>query len=159
MNGSPRAVVVGGRGVKLAPSSGVVEPELFVCLDVDAAGPDALVRLASGVERSWLTPDRLDTRIEVVFDDRGEKLIARKSIRFDDLVVEELPAHMKRLISDLKVGQCCLETGDGLLRDLRPGHVQPVEFLQVLQLGQPGVSHRGPSQFQPSESLQVTKVP
>jgi ATP-dependent helicase HrpB len=91
---SPRAVVVGGRGVKLAPTSGVNETELFVCIDVDAGGSDSLVRLASGVERDWLPRERIRTRIEVAFDDRSEKLTARKVIRFDDLVLDELPAHI-----------------------------------------------------------------
>jgi ATP-dependent helicase HrpB len=92
--GSTKAVTVGGRGVRLAPTSGVTEPELFVCVDVDAGGADSFVRLASGVERAWLPPDRITTRIEVVFDEKAEKLAARKASRFDDLVLEELPAHI-----------------------------------------------------------------
>jgi ATP-dependent helicase HrpB len=92
--GSTRAVTVGGRGVRLAPSSGVTEPELFVCVDVDAGGADSFVRLASGVERGWLPADRIATRIEVVFDERTEKLAARKVTRFHDLVLDEVPAHI-----------------------------------------------------------------
>lgn len=91
---SPRAVTVGGKGVKLAPTSGVTEPELFVCVDVDATGADSFVRMASGVERSWLSPERIQARIEVTFDERTEKLTARKVIRYDDLVLEELPGHI-----------------------------------------------------------------
>jgi ATP-dependent helicase HrpB len=91
---SPRALTVGGRGVKLAPTSGVSEPELFVCVDVDAAGADSLVRVASGVERSWLSPERITTRIEVTFDEQTERLAARKRIRFDDLILEESHAHV-----------------------------------------------------------------
>ena len=91
---SPRAVTVGGRGVKLAPTSGVREPELFVCVDVDASGADSLVRQASGVERSWLPPEMVRSQIEVSFDERTEKLTARKVIRFGDLVLDELPAHI-----------------------------------------------------------------
>jgi len=92
--GSPRAVLLGGRGVRLAPTSGVTEPELFVCVDVDAGGADSLVRLASGVERDWLAADRITTRIEVTFDEKTERLLARKVTRFDDLVLDELPAHI-----------------------------------------------------------------
>jgi ATP-dependent helicase HrpB len=92
--GSSRAVMLGGRGVKLAPSSGVVEPELFVCVDVEAGGPDALVRIASGVQRSWLPADRITTRIEVEFDEQSERIMARKQIRFDDLLLEESQAHI-----------------------------------------------------------------
>ncbi len=93
-SGSSRAVTVGGRAVRLAPTRGVTEPELFVCVDVDAGGADSFVRLASGVDRDWLAPERISSRIEVAFDNRAEKLLARKVTRFDDLVLEELPAHI-----------------------------------------------------------------
>lgn len=92
--GSTRALTVGGRGVRLAPTSGVHEPELFVCVDVDAGGADSFVRLASGVERAWLPPDRVATRIEVTFDERAERLAARKVTRFGDLVLQEADAHI-----------------------------------------------------------------
>jgi len=92
--GSSKAVTITGRGVRLAPSSGVNEPELFVCVDVDAGGTDSFVRLASGVERDWLPADRITTQIEVTFDDRTEKLVAKKLTRFDELVLSETPAHI-----------------------------------------------------------------
>ncbi len=92
--GSTRALTVGGRGVRLAPTSGVHEPELFVCVDVDAGGADSFVRLASGVEREWLPAERVSTRIEVTFDERAERLAARKVTRFGDLVLQEADAHI-----------------------------------------------------------------
>ena len=92
--GSPRAVTVGGRGVRLAPTSGVTEPDLFVCADVDAGGTDSFVRVASGVRREWLPADRVTARIEVTFDDQAARLIARKRTRFDDLVLDETHAHI-----------------------------------------------------------------
>jgi ATP-dependent helicase HrpB len=93
--GSSRAVSVGGRGVRLAPTSGVMEAELFVCVDVDAGGADSFVRLASAVEREWLPREQITQRIDVSFDEMSEKLIARKVTRFCDLVLEELPAHIE----------------------------------------------------------------
>jgi ATP-dependent helicase HrpB len=92
--GSSRALLLGGRGVKLAPSSGVCEAELFVCVDVDAAGADAFVRMASAVERSWLPAKRITTRVEVTFDEATERLAARKRVRFDDLILEESHGHI-----------------------------------------------------------------
>lgn len=92
--GSSRALLLGGRGVKLAPSSGVREAELFVCVDVDAAGADAFVRMASAVERSWLLAERITTRVEVTFDEASERLAARKRVRFDDLILEESHGHI-----------------------------------------------------------------
>jgi ATP-dependent helicase HrpB len=89
--GSRRAVMVGGRGVKLLPASGVTEGELFLCLDVDAGATETLVRQASAVERDWL--DRLETAIVVSFDEASERVVARKQVRFEDLVIEESPAN------------------------------------------------------------------
>ena len=91
---STRALMLGGRGVKLAPTSGVVEPELFVCVDVEAGGVDSFVRMASGVKRDWLPANRITSKIEVEFDDQTERLAARKRIRFDDLILEESNAHI-----------------------------------------------------------------
>src|SRR5262249_24355383 len=60
-----RGVMVGGRGVRLAGSSGVTGPELFLCVDVDAGQGEALVRQASGVERDWLPPEKVTSSVEV----------------------------------------------------------------------------------------------
>src|SRR5205085_12100114 len=40
---SRKGVMVGGRGVRLAPGSNVLEAELFVCVDVDAGQTEALI--------------------------------------------------------------------------------------------------------------------
>ena len=90
--GSKRGVLVGGRGVTLAPSSAVQEAELFVCVDVDGAGAEALVRKASAVERSWLPEDRLRTVIETEFDETEERVQARRRVFWDTLLLEESPA-------------------------------------------------------------------
>jgi ATP-dependent helicase HrpB len=92
--GSSRALMLGGRGVKLAPSSGVNDAELFVCIDVDAAGVDSFVRIASAVERSGLPAHRITTKIEVTFEASTERLAARKRVRFDDLILEESHGHI-----------------------------------------------------------------
>ena len=90
--GGRRGVMVGGRGVRLAPSSGVIEPELFVCVDVDAGQKETLVCQASAVRRDWLLPERVRASIEVAFDAEGERVTARRRLRFDDLLIEESPA-------------------------------------------------------------------
>jgi ATP-dependent helicase HrpB len=90
---SRRGVMVGGRGVVLAESSSVVEAELFLCLDLDAGNrgerAEALVRIASAVEREWLDPARVTTSVEVEFDEAKERVVAMKRTRFDDLVLDE----------------------------------------------------------------------
>jgi ATP-dependent helicase HrpB len=90
--GGRRGVMVGGRGVRLAPSSGVTGTELFLCVDVDAGQGESLVRQGSAVERDWLSPDRLTTSIDVAFDVEAERVTARKRVRFEDLVLEDLAA-------------------------------------------------------------------
>jgi ATP-dependent helicase HrpB len=90
--GGRRAVMVGGRGVQLAPSSAVREPELFLCIDVDAGQGEALVRQASAIQRDWLPADRVTTSTEVAFDTHAERVSARRRVRYEDLVLEVAPA-------------------------------------------------------------------
>ncbi|HEX2254458.1 MAG TPA: ATP-dependent helicase C-terminal domain-containing protein, partial [Thermoanaerobaculia bacterium] len=86
-----RAVMVGGRGVELAADSAVRDEELFVAVDVAerAGSPEALVRRASAVERSWLPPEHLVTEETVDFDPERERVVARRRTRYEDLVLEE----------------------------------------------------------------------
>ncbi len=91
-SGSRRGLMVGGRGVLLAPSSAVIEPELFLCVDVDNRPAETLVRQASGVQRAWLSAEQVTTSIEVAFDPETERVSARRRVRFEDLVLEESPA-------------------------------------------------------------------
>jgi ATP-dependent helicase HrpB len=91
--GSPRGVMVGGRGVKLAPSSGVTQAELFLALDVDAGQAETLVRQASAVERAWLSRAQLRTSIDVEFNDDTGRVVAWARTRFADLIIDERPAN------------------------------------------------------------------
>ncbi|HEX3552986.1 MAG TPA: ATP-dependent helicase HrpB [Thermoanaerobaculia bacterium] len=90
---SPRGVLVGGRGVRLAEESAVLEAELFLAVELDAGrgGPlsEALVRKASAVEPEWLPPERLRTTIDLEFDASRERVAAWKRTRYDDLVIAE----------------------------------------------------------------------
>jgi ATP-dependent helicase HrpB len=90
--GSRRGVMVGGRGVRLAPSSAVTEPELFLGVEVDASQTETLIRQASAVQRDWLAPGQVRDGIEVTFDPAAERVTARKRLRYEDLVLEESPA-------------------------------------------------------------------
>jgi ATP-dependent helicase HrpB len=82
----------GGRGVRLAPSSGVREAELFLCIDVDASQTETLVRQASAIERDWLPPEKITAAVEVGFDAEAEKITAWRRNRYEDLVIEATPA-------------------------------------------------------------------
>jgi ATP-dependent helicase HrpB len=90
---SPRGVMVGGGGVRLADESAVIEAPLFLCVDLDAgrSGPlsEALVRKASEVEPGWLPPERLSSTVDLDFDETRERVAAWKRTRYEDLVIAE----------------------------------------------------------------------
>jgi ATP-dependent helicase HrpB len=90
--GSRRGVMVGGRGVRLWPASGVTESELFLCIDVDAGQAETLVRQASAVRRDWLPPTQVGVAVEVRFDTETERVSASRQLLFEDLVLEETSA-------------------------------------------------------------------
>ncbi|MGA2257064.1 MAG: hypothetical protein ABSG53_20625, partial [Thermoguttaceae bacterium] len=92
--GSPFGRMVGGRGVRVAQSSAVRNAPLFLAVDVDCGGSEALVRQASAVERDWLPADRLATRTHVEFDAASGRVIARHRVYWEDLLLEESPASL-----------------------------------------------------------------
>jgi ATP-dependent helicase HrpB len=110
---SPRALLVGGRGVRLADESAVKDAELFVAVDLDDRGSESLVRLASAVELAWLPPERLTTAVELRFDPTAERVIAWKRTRYEDLVLAEAEANVpvgatgevERLLAEAAAGQ------------------------------------------------------
>jgi ATP-dependent helicase HrpB len=93
---SPRGLMVGGRGVRLAEESAVLAAELFLCVDcVDVEGgragalAEALVRKASEILPEWLPADRLRTAVDLEFDAARERVAAWKRTRYEDLVIAE----------------------------------------------------------------------
>jgi ATP-dependent helicase HrpB len=91
-SGSKRAVMVGGRGVMLADESAVLEAELLVCVAIDGATGEALVRQASGVRREWLSEELLQSETVVEFDDQRETVTAKKQVTWNGLLLEESQA-------------------------------------------------------------------
>lgn len=89
--GTPRGLMVGGRGVRLSDQSAVLDAELFLCVNVDAsgAGAESFVRLASTVERGWLNPDRLQVTDDVSFDAQQERVVATRRVAWEGLVLEQ----------------------------------------------------------------------
>jgi len=88
---SRQGVMVGGRGVRLADHSAVLEPELYLAIDVDDAGSEAIVRMASGVDRAWLPEAQISTCTVVEFDETSSRVQARKRSSWLGLVLEESP--------------------------------------------------------------------
>ena len=69
--------MVGGRGVRLADDSAVLEAPLFLCVDLDAgrsgALSEVLVRKASAVEPEWLPVNRYHLDLFAIFNGKAKK--------------------------------------------------------------------------------------
>ena len=93
-----RATMVGGRGVRLDMSRLRGEP-LFLAIDVDDAGSEAGVRLASAVDRAWLEepPHVVNLRAteELLFHPSRRQVEARLRTAWLDLVLDEAPASIR----------------------------------------------------------------
>jgi ATP-dependent helicase HrpB len=91
--GSPRAVMVGGAGVVVAPESVVREAMLFVAVDLErGGGPDARVRVASAIEPEWLRdlfPGAIGESRALVFDAERARVVERVETRYHDLALAE----------------------------------------------------------------------
>ena len=88
---SPRLVLASGTGAVLARESGVWEGDFLLALEIAGrrGRAEALVSLASRIEREWLEP----TRREVVhrFDEVQDAVRAREQAWYQGLVLEERP--------------------------------------------------------------------
>jgi ATP-dependent helicase HrpB len=91
--GSPRLLLASGHGAALARESGVRDAEFLVALDVSAGergpGSEALVRLASRVEREWLAPTGRELVAE--FREETQRVRAVERTLYDRLVLSERP--------------------------------------------------------------------
>jgi ATP-dependent helicase HrpB len=92
--GSPNVKLASGAGAVLGRESGVLDGEFLVALDVSRQSAihksqSAIVRIASRVEREWLTP----TSSEAVhrFDNESGTVKAAMLERYDELVLAERP--------------------------------------------------------------------
>ncbi|MCB9378825.1 MAG: ATP-dependent helicase HrpB [Holophagales bacterium] len=150
--GSDRAVMVGGRGVRLARESTVRDAELFVALELDAGRgrerAEGLVRAASAVERSWLPEELLGAERELLWDAARERVVGRAVVRFEDLVLEdkEVPVEDADAAAALLAERAAAELARafGLGDEKRGGLGGRVAFLTRLrpELGLPRVEER-----------------
>lgn len=94
---SRRAVMVGGKGVRLSDESAVAQEELFVAVELIELSQQSelLVRQASRVERAWLPESHINSSTDVFFDAKREKVIAMKRERFCDLLIDEAVIQMQ----------------------------------------------------------------
>ncbi|MBX3021084.1 MAG: ATP-dependent helicase HrpB [Bdellovibrionales bacterium] len=92
--GSERALMSGGRGVRLHPRSQVRQSEFFVALQgVDLPGQaDTSIGLASGFDKDFLLQtlrDHIQVREDVYFDEEKGGFYGRRVRSIDDLAIDE----------------------------------------------------------------------
>jgi ATP-dependent helicase HrpB len=92
-----RALMVGGRGVRLDFGSRVRGEPLFLAIDINDVGGEARARMASAVDRSWLRADMLRMSDELFFNPTRRQVEARARTYWVDLMLEEAPAAIKDL--------------------------------------------------------------
>jgi ATP-dependent helicase HrpB len=123
---SPRLRMASGAGAIVSAQSGVIGGEFLVALDVQASDrpgeADARVRLASVVDRDWLTPNAIET--VHVLDDATGTVKAVGVERYDALVLTERPVDADpeiraRLLADAWLKRSPREDDVQLLRRLR----------------------------------------
>jgi ATP-dependent helicase HrpB len=124
--GSPRVLLSSGHGAIVGPESGVRDGEFLVALDVTAGrsgeGAEARIRMASTVERHWLTPTH--TRVEHTFDKDAGVVRALSRDYYDALVLVERPApadpeDVERLLVDAYLSKPLSDADEQLLRRVR----------------------------------------
>lgn len=86
-----RAVMVGGSGVRCDRRSLSRDSDLFLCIDLDARGSEATVRLACEVDESWLDQRLVVELDEPFFHPSLQAVVARRRRYFDDLLLSESP--------------------------------------------------------------------
>jgi ATP-dependent helicase HrpB len=90
-----RALMVGGRGVRLDVGSRVRGEAFFLAIDLNDAGGEARARLVSAVDRSWLPAELLRTVDELFFNPTRGQVEARARTYWVDLLLEETPVAIK----------------------------------------------------------------
>ena len=142
--GAAEGVMVGGRGVVLAPTSVVRDAELFLVLEADLGRRGiharAQVRLASALEPEWLqdVPGALATEESVVWDATRGRAMRRVVQRYEDLVLTESLG----VVQDAAAGAAALraslqQTPEALLEGRDEDELQLLLRLQCLHAWRP----------------------
>ncbi|MES2855448.1 MAG: ATP-dependent helicase HrpB [Bdellovibrionota bacterium] len=102
----PSALMVGGKGVQIAPSSSVQHAEFFVALATmegknSSLRSDPLISMASKIEKGWLEesfPGAVKKVSRTRFDSETDAVISENFLGFEDLPLQE--PHLGRANSD-----------------------------------------------------------
>lgn len=118
--GSASVLLATGTGAMVGRESGVLDGEFIVALDVhrrahasapgrDHSPEDAIVRIASRVEREWLTPTSSETVHR--FDPASGRVRAARVERYDALVLGEHPVPVDPALAAPMLAAAWLERG------------------------------------------------
>jgi ATP-dependent helicase HrpB len=97
--GEGRYQLSNGRGAVFEGSESLARAEFIVAVDLDDRDREARIRLASPLDKQELLDtfeDELVRGDELAWDERAEAVVARRVIRFGELIVEEKPAELPR---------------------------------------------------------------
>jgi ATP-dependent helicase HrpB len=92
--GDGRYQLASGRGASFAAAEPIAREELIVAVDLDDREREARILLAAPLRRADLLEHlgaQLVERDEVAWDARAEAVIARRTVRLGDLVIDEKP--------------------------------------------------------------------
>lgn len=116
-HGGGKALMVGGRGVKPGPLSGVQEAGLLLCVDVAAGNVDAIVHQATAIRREWLDPELVSTRNDLFFAPSSRSVQQRRREYWDDLVLAETPVAID---DEERCADVLFEAARTTLKDVQP---------------------------------------
>jgi ATP-dependent helicase HrpB len=107
--GSDRFLLASGTGARLARSSGVVNAEFIVAVDVrGGVGDDPLIHIATGIEGHWLEPT--SEAVEHTLNDRGT-VRATRVLRYGAIEVGQRSAAVDPEIAGQMVARAMLARG------------------------------------------------
>jgi ATP-dependent helicase HrpB len=148
-NDRERFLLASGVGARLARESGVRDADFIVAVDVggattaNSAATEALVRLATRVEREWLRPTASEIRYEL--DPTSGSVRATRVDRLGAIALSEQPAladhaHVSPMLAAEYLRRGPSEADEQLLRRLAfAGHV--VEFGQLVRMAAEAARH------------------
>ncbi len=125
--GSDRFLLASGTGARLSRTSGVVNAEFVVAVDVQkmtsghifgkghptsfSGSPDeALIRIATGLEEDWLEPT--SDSVEHAINDRGV-VRATRVLRYGEIEIGRRPANVDPEVAGQMVARAVLDRGPG----------------------------------------------
>jgi ATP-dependent helicase HrpB len=137
-----RYQLANGRGASFAGPESIARAELIVAVDVDDRDRDARILLAAPLERADLLEHfaaQLVERAEVAWDARAEAVVARRTVRLGELVLDDKPltevppeAASAALLEGLRALGAGALPWDDESRDL----VARIEFVRALRGGE-----------------------